>query len=266
MLPVQPEHSETNTRPQRTQSRPRPVFRFSVSFFLGALVLNIFISPFVDRLGSGALIETMLIKLLLLSAVLSIAGGRRALVGVVLVAPAAIGEWLNYWRPEMLIYVVTRGVGLLFIGFVVVQLLRFIVYAARVDSEVLCAAIAGYLLSGFAWSLAYALLCRLDPNSFVFTLGPKSGQSLNGFTGLYFSFITLSTVGYGDIIPVSEVARMLAIVEAMFGTFYMTLLIARLVSLYSSKSPLEVANREEILDKKSVRSENSLTTSNNSEE
>jgi len=186
----------------------------------------------------------MLITLLLLCAVLSVAGGQRALVGVVLVAPAVIGEWLNYWQPELLIYVVTRGVGLLFIGFVVVQLLRFIVYARRVDSEVLCAAIAGYLLSGFAWSLAYALLGRLDPNSFVFTLGPKSGQSMNGFTGLYFSFITLSTVGYGDIIPVSEVARMLAIVEAMFGMFYMALLIARLVSLYSSKNSLEIADRE----------------------
>jgi len=261
--PVQPKHSETNISPQRTQIRPKPVFRFSVSYFLGALVLNIFISPFVDRLRSGALIETMLITLLLLCAVLSIAGGRRALVGVVLVAPAAIGEWLNYWRPELLIYVVTRGVGLLFIGFVVVQLLRFIVYAPRVDSEVLCAAIAGYLLSGFAWSLAFAPLGRLDPNSFVFTLGPKSGQSMNGFTGLYFSFITLSTVGYGDIIPLSEVARMLAILEAMFGMFYMALLIARLVSLYSSKSPLEIANREEILDKKRIGSENSQTTSNN---
>jgi hypothetical protein len=106
-------------------------------------------------------------------------------------------------------------------------------------------------------------LGRLDPNSFVFTLGPKSGQSMNGFTGLYFSFITLSTVGYGDIIPLSEVARMLAILEAMFGMFYMALLIARLVSLYSSKSPLEIANREEILDKKRIGSENSQTTSNN---
>src|SRR5215469_13844142 len=161
---VQPKHSETNTSQQRTQSRPKPVFRFSVSYFLGALVLNIFISPFVDRLRSGALIEAMLITLLLLCAVLSIAGGRRAVVGVVLVAPATIGEWLNYWRPELLIYVVTRGAGLLFIGFAVVQLLRFIVYAPRVDSEVLCAAIAGYLLSGFAWSLAYALVDRLDPN------------------------------------------------------------------------------------------------------
>ena len=64
--------------------------------------------------------------LVLLCAGLSIAGGRKALVGVVLVAPAAIGEWLNYWRPELMTYVVTRGAGLLFIGFVVVQLLRFI--------------------------------------------------------------------------------------------------------------------------------------------
>ena len=264
---TQPKHSETNTSPQRNQSRPRPVFRLSVSYFLGALVLNIFISPFVDRLRSGALIETLLMTLVLLCAVLSIAGGRRALVGVVLVAPAAIGEWLNYWRPELLIYVVTRGAGLLFIGFVVVQLLRFIVYAPRVDSEVLCAAIAGYLLSGLAWSLAYALLGRLDPNSFLFTLGARSSQSMNGFTGLYFSFITLSTVGYGDIIPVSEAARMLAIVEAMFGMFYVTLLIARLVSLYSFKSPVEVANREEkIVDKKRIGSENSQTSSNDPEE
>jgi hypothetical protein len=219
------------------------------------LVLNILISPFLDQLRSGTLIETMLMTLVLLFALLSIVGGRRALMGVILVAPAALGEWLIFWWPETLIYVMTRGAGLLFIGFVIVQLLRFIVYAPRVDSEVLCAAVAGYLLAGLAWSLAYALVGRLDPNSFVFTLGPKSSESMNGFSGLYFSFITLSTVGYGDIIPVSGVARMLAIVEAMFGMFYVTLLIARLVSLYSSKSPLEAADGEKMVDHKRIASD-----------
>jgi len=176
------------------------------------------------------------------------------------VAPAVIGQWLTYWWPdEILIHVVTHAAGLLFIGFVVIELLRFILYAPRVDAEVLCAAVAGFLLSGLAWSLAYILLDRLDPNSFVFTLSSKNGYSMNGFTSLYFSFITLSTVGYGDIVPASGVARMLAMVEAMFGMFYMAMLIARLVSLYSSKTPLEVVNHEEIRDPKRVESESSQT-------
>jgi hypothetical protein len=192
---TQPKHLKARTSPQKAQVRQ---FRFSVSYFLGALILNIFISPFVDPLRSADLIETMLMTLVLLVAVLSIAGRWRALVGIVLVTPAVIGEWLNYWWPdEMLIYVVTRAAGLLFIGFVVVELLRFIVYAPRVNAEVLCAAVAGFLLSGFAWSLAYNLLDRLDPNSFVFTLSSKSGFPMNGFTSVYFSFITLSTVGVG---------------------------------------------------------------------
>jgi predicted lipid-binding transport protein (Tim44 family) len=82
----QPKHPETNTGAQPTQRGPKPVFRFSLSSFLGALVLNLLISPFVDQLRGGTLIETMLMTLVLLCAVLSIAGGRGALVGVVLVA------------------------------------------------------------------------------------------------------------------------------------------------------------------------------------
>ena len=252
---TQSSHLEMQASPPATQRRPKPIFRFSVSCFLGVLVLNILISPFLDQLRSGLLIETMLMTLILLFALLSIAGGRRALLGVVLVAPAVLGEWLIFWRPETLIQLMTRGAGLLFIGFFVVQVLRFIVYAPRVDSEVLCAAVAGYLLAGLAWSLAYALVGRLDPNSFVFTLGPKSSESMNGFTALYFSFITLSTVGYGDIIPVSGVARMLAIVEAIFGMFYVTLLIARLVSLYSSNTPLEPIGGEKMVDHKRIGSD-----------
>lgn len=250
---------------QATQIRPKQIFRFSVAYFLGVLVLNILVSPFADQLKSGSLIETLLMTLVLLSAVLSIAGRRRALVGAVLVTPAAVGEWLNYWQPELPIWVVGRVAGLLFIGFVFVQLLRFIVYAPRVDSEVLCAAVAAYLLSGLAWSLAYILLDRLAPNSFVFTLGPKYDHAMTGFTGLYFSFITLSTVGYGDIIPASGVARMLAMVEAVFGMFYVAMLVARLVSLYRSGSPLETASREEIADKKRVEPDNSQTSSNSPE-
>ena len=240
-------------------TRPKQ-FRFSVRYFLGALILNILISPFVDPLKSGDLIETMLTTIVLLVAVLSIAGRWRALMGIGLATPAVIGQWLNYWWPDVvLIYVLTYLAGLLFIGFVVIELLRFIVSAPRVNAEILCAAVAGFLLSGLLWSLAYGLLDRLDPNSFVFTLSSKGSRSMSGFASLYFSFITLSTVGYGDIVPVSELARMLAMVEAMFGMFYMATLVARLVSLYSSRTALEVVNQAGTGDKKSVESENTRT-------
>jgi ion channel len=216
------------------------MFRFSVAYFLCVLILNILVSPFVDQFPGGLLVQTALMTLVFLSALLAIGGRLRTLLGVVLVAPALVGEWLSYWRPDLTSSVVIRGGGLLFIGFVVLEFLRFILRAPRVDFEVLCAGIATYLMLGLLWSFAYILVDRLVPDSFIFTVGPVSSRSMNDFNALYFSFTTLSTIGYGDIIPVSGVARMLAMAEAVFGMFYVTLLIARLVSLYSSQSPREV--------------------------
>jgi hypothetical protein len=263
-----PLKKERQTRPShlRTHLAAKRGFRFSVVYFLYALILNIIVSPFVGEFRGGLLVETALMTLVLLSALLAIGGRLRTLVGVFLVAPALVGEWLSFWQPSLLFSVVFRGSGLLFIGFVVVQFLRFIVRAPRVDLEVLCAGVAVYLMLGLLWSFAYILVDGLVPNSFVFTVGPVSSHSMNHFNALYFSFTTLSTVGYGDIIPVSGVARMLAIVEAVFGMFYVTLLIARLVSLYSSKSPLEAVSSEEIADNKRTGSEISQTNSNNPEQ
>jgi voltage-gated potassium channel len=240
-----PERPMPQTRlpkPLKIQRRPIPAFRFSVRYFLAALILNLLISPFVDQLSAGDMIQTILMTLVLLSTVLSIAGKWKVLTGVVLVTPAVVGQWLNYLWPSTSIYVITRGAGLLFIGFVVVELLRFIQHAPRVDSEILCAAVAGYLLAGLAWSLAYDLLDHVNPNAFVSNLPSRDSQSMHGFTSVYFSFITLATVGYGDFVPASPVARMLAIAEAMFGMFYVTLLIARLVSLYSAETPRKVGS------------------------
>jgi hypothetical protein len=261
---TQPQHGETRANLRGTNPATKGVFRFSVVYFLCALVLNMLLSPFVDQFPGGFLLATVLMTLVFLSALLAIGGRVRTMVGIMLVAPALLGEWLSYWQPDLL-SVVIRGSGVLFIGYVVLEFLRFIVRAPRVDFGVLCAAIATYLMLGLFWSFAYILVDRLVPDSFVFTVGPVSSHSMNNFNALYFSFTTLSTVGYGDIIPVSGVARMLAMAEAVFGMFYVTLLIARLVSLYSVNAPLEAVNSEEIANNKTIGPENSKTTSNNLE-
>jgi len=156
-----------------------------------------------------------------------------------------VAKWISHYRPDLIPPEWYMVLGLLAVAFVVVSLLGFILQAPSVTSEVLCAGIATFLLMGLLWGIAYTFLARLDPGAFVFNTGPESQKAMKGFEAVYFSFTTMSTVGYGDIVPVSRVARMLAMSQAMVGMFYMTILIARLVSLYSSAKNTQSSARQQ---------------------
>lgn len=210
-------------------------WRFSTVELLGALVLLLFISPFVQTVPYGETIESGLMTLMLVAAVLAIGGRRRILLRAsVVVAPAVISKWLHHLHPEWCPQWVYLVAALVFIGFVIVNLLRFVLRAPRVDLDVLCASICAYLLLGVLWALAYTLVAGLDPQAFAVHLAHGEVTGMSGFNAFYFSFVTLSTVGYGDITPISSPARMLAVLEAVTGPLYVAILIARLVALYSA--------------------------------
>src|SRR5262249_26127947 len=209
--------------------------RFSAVQLLIALGLFFIWAPFVEEIKGGDLIVSLLLSLVLLSGVLAVADSKRVLiVALILAIPAVGARWINHFRPDLVHPAVFLVGGFLLIAFVVARLLRFILRATSVTIEVLCASISAYLMLGLTWTILYWLVDRLTPGG-AFSFNTSSGtHSMNGFTGFYFSFITLSTVGYGDITPVSRIARWLAAMEAMTGLLYVAVLIARLVSLYSS--------------------------------
>ena len=91
-----------------------------------------------------------------------------------------------------------------------------------------------YLLLGVLWATGYAAVNRLDPGSFAGL--PESGSQDLGFVWTYYSFVTLTTLGYGDIQPVSATARVLAFSQAIVGVFYMATLVAMLVGAYSAEA------------------------------
>ena len=221
---------------------PRPLRfrRFSAVQLLIALVAFFICAPFVEEIKGGDLIVSALFSLVLVAGVLAVAERKRTLIiAIVLAFPAIVGRWINHFRPDLIPPVVFLAGGLILIAFVVGHLLRFILRAAWVTSEVLCASISAYLMLGLMWTLAYWLVDQLTPGG-AFSFNTNTGkQSMSGFTGFYFSFITLSTVGYGDITPISRLARWLAAMEAMTGLLYVAVLIARLVSLYSAPGSAE---------------------------
>jgi voltage-gated potassium channel len=234
------------TRPReplhrRAAALVRPgVFRFSVARFLAALVLLFVASPFLEELKNGAVVETVLATVVLCMGVLAVGGRRQTLVlAVVLVVPALAGNWAQHIWHERFPVEAVLAARLVFLAFVVARLLVFILRAPKVNSEVLCAGVSVYLLIGVVWSLAYRLVASAGPDAFAFSVPPSSPHEMTRFNALYFSFMTLTTVGYGDITPVSKVARMLAIMESMSGTLFVGMLIARLVSLYSAPGPTE---------------------------
>ncbi len=113
-----------------------------------------------------------------------------------------------------------------------ILLARWLIRAVLIDAEVLCAAICGYLLIGILWTGFYAVITVADPNALVSI--SKSPIAVGDL--LYFSYTTLTTTGFGDIIPRNPVVRMCTVLEAIVGIFYNTIVIARFVGLYGLKN------------------------------
>ncbi len=206
--------------------------RVSAAGFLAALVLMLVATPFVQGFKEGQLYETVLFTLVMCTGL--IASGSCHRLAFALVSFALAATWLNQLWPQKCPALTFILPAIAFLGVVTASLLRFILRAKRVDANVLCAGISVYLILGLLWGLAYTFVAQVNPSAFSFN--PRSGTAavMSGFTAIYFSFTTLMTVGYGDITPVADVARMLAMLEAMTGTLFVGVMIARLVSLYSA--------------------------------
>ena len=108
------------------------------------------------------------------------------------------------------------------------------VKARRISSEHLFAALTGYLLIGMAFAYLYWTIETFRPGSFA-VANAEGGQGFPLVNAFYFSFVTLTTVGYGDILPLSSILRSLAVVEAVTGQLYVAVMIARLVALYGDQ-------------------------------
>lgn len=200
------------------------------AWLLVSLLASIAAGPLLEMSRFGARWLEAFLALSLVAAILPVReGGKRwFLLAIVLVAVLirrvpmqAVGD-----RAESVSLLLVSLVAL----FAAYRALRFSVSSVEVDSEHVFAALNAYLLVGvFGGAICVALESAMPGSLFVqgkpFTDGIPMGDAI------YFSFVTLATLGYGDIVPVTPIARGFAVFEAIAGQFYLAVLVGRLVGL-----------------------------------
>lgn len=221
--------------------------RFVVLFFImQAFCLIVPVSNhFFDVLQSQTLLilEHLFFVMVLAGAVFTVSTNRAHLsIALCLGVPAILLSALRGFLDITWVEFFRHFFGLAFLVYAIVLIFAFIFSSQRITFNTVCASLCIYLLVGLVWALAYSWVDQLNPASFRWTVSNGAGSdSLRFGSGastavLYYSFSTLTTLGYGDIVPISPIARALAMLEAIFGQIYLAVLVARLVGLNIAES------------------------------
>jgi hypothetical protein len=143
----------------------------------------------------------------------------------------------THYRPESALWNILEHGGLAaFVAWVSFLIIRNVWALKHANSEAIAAGLCAFLLLGLLWSIIYSFINHLDPTAFGDANLKFSGGEPGG--SLYFSYVTLTTLGYGDVTPLSEGARMLTALQAVLGQLFVAIMVARLVALQTARVAL----------------------------
>ncbi|MBW1744665.1 MAG: two pore domain potassium channel family protein [Deltaproteobacteria bacterium] len=222
-----------------------PFTRIQIGRFLFlfiSIVLVFVLRPFLESLVGIRLLVSIFFTLILLSGVFAVHQSKGPFIAALIMALlAGVGLW-SYRLTEITAFgVMSHIVSMLFLGYLAAVILGHIFREKEITADMIMGAICVYFLLGWLWADIYGLLEMLKPGSFRPSQGSgvETWDYVSGvetWDYVYFSFVTLTTLGYGDVTPVSSAAQSFAILEAVTGQLFIAVLIARLVGTHISQS------------------------------
>jgi len=206
-------------------------------FLVVSLLAYFALVPLLAEFLGARLLLDIFLTAVLVSGIYAVSPHKRQrLITASIAVPLLVAVWFYRLVQIDILEYVGQGFLLLFLAYSIACILSFIFRAPKVTPNVVYAAIAVYLFLGLLWSDLYMILETLQQGSFRFLEG-QTNATMNDFS--YFSFVTLTTLGYGDITPLTPKAKAFAMLEAVIGQLYLVVLVARLVGLQVAHSTKE---------------------------
>jgi hypothetical protein len=207
---------------------------------LVSMVALLVIPAFWDDQFLGGLPVAMLFSIVMLAGVWAAADSPRVLrVGLLLAVPTLVLRWYVFVDANETTFLVSTFATMSFLLFTTGVVLRAVLRHQEVSLDTISGGVCVYFLLGLAWALAYGMLEVVHPGSFpvrATDLGVSAFR--HGWLSdlLYLSFVTLSTLGYGDLTPLSRPAKVLTVLEAIVGQLFLAILIGRLVGMHIAQA------------------------------
>jgi len=207
------------------------VEQYRFIYLFAALLLTIIVAPIIRDFKFLKIAFDIFLSMIFISGCFAVSRSRYVpWIAIVLSIPMILSVWIGYFGGDIpRMNLVGDICGILYFGLVAAVILGYIFSTKHVSSDVIIAALVVYLLFGIMWGFSYQVIELIQPGSFR-TPDEFFGQGGTGF--MYYSFITLTTIGYGDVTPIAGIAQSFSQLEGIVGQSYMAVLVARLVGLH----------------------------------
>ncbi len=220
-----------------TKSTIEFIARHKFIYLLISLLLLFLMNPLVGQLVSARILMHILFSIFLICTIYAVRQKERVrIIALILLLPALFGTWFGYVADHAAFHLTAMSSSILFLGFTGTLIVSDVFKEEDVTVDTISGAVCVYLFIGLTWAELYSLIEFFEPGSFTIRkyLLQTSGYQPERQTPLflYYSFVTLTTLGYGDITPLTPPARAFSYVEAVLGQIFMAVMIARLVGLH----------------------------------
>ncbi len=202
-------------------------------FLLISMILLFVVNPFLEGFVGIKLLMDIFLSVILLSGIYAVSENRiLVIIALLLAFPTFLLHWSYYFLKIPSFLLAANIFSIIFLVYTAIVILTHLFRNKEITTDVIMGSVCVYFLIGLTWGFVYLILESLCPGSFL--IEQATANHLADF--IYYSFVTLTTLGYGDIIPLSPPARSLSALEAIMGQLYIAILIARLVGVHISQS------------------------------